>query len=73
MSRFHRQEVSWMNEFLQIEEYYNRFLQAKETLASWAGGAMAIIEGERDVPFELQRIRMFLHIENGCFDAAKGA
>ncbi|XP_042889118.1 uncharacterized protein LOC122264331 isoform X2 [Penaeus japonicus] len=40
-----QQEVSWMNEFLQIEEYYNRFLQAKETLASWAGGAMAIIEG----------------------------
>ncbi|XP_063594731.1 uncharacterized protein LOC134771671 [Penaeus indicus] len=40
-----QQEVSWMNEFLQTEEYYSRFLQAKETLASWARGAMAVIEG----------------------------
>ncbi|ROT72583.1 hypothetical protein C7M84_009024 [Penaeus vannamei] len=40
-----QQEVSWMNEFLQTEEYYSRFLQAKETLASWARGAVAVIEG----------------------------
>lgn len=51
-----------MNEFLQTEEYYSRFLQAKETLASWARGAMAVIEGENCTCHPL-RLRSSQHIE----------